>query len=136
MAITTQLAPWTAPLIVPKLQASAQAAAAVCTGQATNMCGRRWYQTVWDGYFGVGEQMSALSVFQNLLIDKVGPPATAAKGGTSIGNPGAGGGGDNVDPQTEAALGRTITTGDKAGAGILTALSLVMIIGATWWMVV
>ena len=80
--------------------------------------------------------MSALSAFQNLLISKVAAPVTAAKGGTSVGNPSAGGSTANENPVTEATLGRTITTADKAGAGILTALSLVMIIGATWWMVV
>ena len=137
LAVTTQLAPWTAPFIMPRLTASAQAAAAQCTGQATNMCGRRWYQTVWDGYFGVGEQMSAMSVFQNLLIAKVAAPVTAEKGGTSVGNPAAGGAGDNQQPSSgQVALGRVVGTGDKAGAGILTALSLILIIGATWWMVV
>ncbi|MCJ1388265.1 hydrolase 76 protein [Xylographa bjoerkii] len=137
LAVTTQLAPWTAPFIMPRLTASAQAAAAQCTGQATNMCGRRWYQTVWDGYFGVGEQMSALSIFQNLLIEKVAAPVTAAKGGTSVGNPSAGGAGDNQQPSSgQMALGRVVGTGDKAGAGILTALSLILIIAATWWMIV
>ena len=101
------------------------------------MCGRRWYQTVWDGYFGVGEQMSAMSVFQNLLIEKVAAPVTAAKGGTSVGNPSAGGGGDSQPPSSgQVALGRTVGTGDKAGAGILTSLSLILIIGVTWWMIV
>ncbi|MCJ1244516.1 hydrolase 76 protein [Trapelia coarctata] len=136
LAVCTQLAPWTEAFINPRIVASAKAAAAQCTGQNSNMCGRRWYQIPWDGYFGVGEQMSALSVFQNLLIAKVEPPVTAAKGGTSIGNPSAGGSGSGVDPNTQAALGRNIGTGDKAGAGILTALSLVMVIGGTWWMVV
>lgn len=84
----------------------------------------------------MGEQMSALSAFQNLLISKVAAPVTAAKGGTSVGNPAAGGGGDMTDPTKDATLGRTIGTGDKAGAGILTALSLILIIGATSWMVV
>jgi len=136
LAICTQMAPWTESFINPRIVASAQAAAAQCTGQNSNMCGRRWYQIPWDGYFGVGEQMSALSVFQNLLIAKVEPPVTAAKGGTSVGNPSAGGSGTGVDPKSQVALGRNIGTGDKAGAGILTAMSLVMVVGGTWWMVV
>ncbi|MCJ1476605.1 hydrolase 76 protein [Lambiella insularis] len=136
LAITTQLASFTEPFIMPRLAASAQAAAAQCTGQGTSMCGRRWYQTVWDGFFGVGEQMSAMSSFQNLLIGKVGAPATAAKGGTSVGNPAAGGAGDTTNPTTVATLGRTVGTGDKVGAGILTALSLILIMGATSWMVI
>ena len=136
LAVTTQLAPYTEQFIMPRLYASATAAAAICNGQGGTMCGRRWYQTIWDGNFGVGEQMSVMSVIQNLLISKVAAPVTAAKGGTSIGDPSAGGAGDTADPTTSETLGRTVTTADKAGAGILTALSLLLIIGATWWMVV
>lgn len=136
LAVATQMASYTEAFIMPRLVESANAAAAICTGQNSNMCGRRWYQTAWDGYFGVGEQMSALSVFQNLLIAKVGPPVTAEKGGTSVGNPSAGGSGTGVDPNSQVALGRNIKGGDKAGAGILTALSLIMVVGGTWWMVV
>ena len=136
MAVTTQLAPWTAPVIMPRLQASAIAAAAQCIGQAGDTCGRRWYQSVWDGFFGVGEQMSALAVFQANLISKVKAPVTANRGGTSKGDPSAGGSGDSNNLPVDPVLSRQISTGDRAGAAILTAVSLVLIIGATWWMVV
>jgi mannan endo-1,6-alpha-mannosidase len=84
----------------------------------------------------VGEQMSALSVFQNNLIQNSAPPVTANSGGTSASNPSAGGTSDTSTLGLDPALTTTITTTDKAGAGILTALSLVLIVAATWWMVV
>ena len=145
MAVTTQLAPYTAPRIMPLLAASAKAAAAVCTGQADGMtvgtvCGRRWYQNVWDGKWGVGEQMSAMSVFQNNLIGSQPPPLTATKGGTSKGDPGAGGNapgsGAFDDSQSwDPINSRPIRTGDKVGAGVLTAAAVSGMMLGTLWMV-
>jgi len=133
MAATIKMAPFTYDLIMPKLQASAQAAAAQCSGGADgNTCGLQWTQGAkYDGSFGVGEQMSAMEVIQSNLITKVAGPVTNNTGGTSKGNPSAGTGGDNPIA-VEAA---TITTGDKAGAGFLTVLILVGMVGGAWWMV-
>ena len=135
LSVTMQLAPFTNQTIAPLLQASAQAAAATCTGNGGNFCGRRWYQNVFDGNFGVGEQMSAMSMFQANLIHSVGPPVTAKKGGTSKGDPTAGQGtegGTINDPAATDAIGG----GDKAGAGILTVLSLALAVGGSTWMVI
>ena len=134
LAVTTQLVPTTAATIFPRLQASATAAAAQCAGQNKNLCGRRWYQTGYDGQFGVGEQMSAMSIFQNNLIGKAEAPLTLTRGGTSKSDPNAGAGNGNlpIDPN----LLNAPTTGDKAGAGILTFLSLVLVIGGTSWIVI
>ena len=137
LAVTTQLVPQLAGQIQPLLLKSAIAAAVQCSGQNKNMCGRRWYQNVWDGEFGVGEQMSAMSVFQNNLINSVAPPVTLAKGGTSQSDPSAGSGtGSGSGLTSDPAATNTITTGDKAGAGILTLISLVLVIGGTSWMVI
>lgn len=142
MAVSTLLAPFTAKTFIPRLQASALGAAAQCTGQTSNICGRRWYQTTWDGFFGIGEQMSALSIFQNNLIslsdlatNNAFAPVSADTGGTSLSNPSAGGQ-DTPRTSMSEVLTRPITTGDRAGAGILTALSLILLIAATWWMVI
>jgi mannan endo-1,6-alpha-mannosidase len=72
LAVTTQLAPQFHDQIMVKINASAQGAAKQCSGPAigTNggrtidgtTCGRRWYQSSYDGQAGVGESMSALSV--------------------------------------------------------------------------
>lgn len=136
MAITSQLVPFTGDFILPKLRASAVAAAQQCTGQpGGNACGRRWYQTGWDGHTGVGEEMAALSIMTANLVSKVDAPVTSSKGGTSVGDPSAGSSGDG-NMVTNPVLTENISTGDKAGAGILTALSLVLILGMTWWIIV
>lgn len=134
MAATTQLAPFSQNFISPKLKASAQGAAQQCSGGADGTtCGRTWHSATWDGKTGVGEQMSALSIIQANLISKVAGPVSAAKGGTSKGDPSAGTKGDNPNQILDPSMTSTITTGDEAGAGILTALVLGSLLGCVWW---
>lgn len=78
--------------------------------------------------------MGALSVIQANLIDQVSVPVTNTTGGTSQGNAAAGRGGgvSNGDP---ALTTNAITTGSRAGAGILTCLVLISVIGCSWWMI-
>jgi hypothetical protein len=133
LALSAQLAPFTSVQIMPLLQHSAQAAARQCdAGPNQNMCGSRWNNQTADGNFGVGQQMSALSIIQSTLALDVKPPYSADTGGTSKGNPAAGTGSEA--PST--AQFDPITTGSKAGAGILTALVLVSMMGGGWWLVV
>jgi mannan endo-1,6-alpha-mannosidase len=136
MAMTSRLVPDLAPNITSRLQTSAAGAALQCSGQGKNACGRRWYQNVWDGFTGVGEQMSAMSVFQNNLIHNFPGPLTADKGGTSKSDPDAGSGTGEGSANQDPTLTSPITTADKAGAGILTLISLVLVIGGTSWMVI
>jgi len=75
--------------------------------------------------------MSALEVIQSTLVDYVPGPVSNFTGGTSTGNNLAGTGGDK-NPLAPPA---PITTGDRAGAGILTALVIVSVLGCAWWMV-
>lgn len=132
MAYTAIVAPWTRQYLDPLLKASAQAAAKQCTGGPKGTsCGLRWIDNGKnDGSFGVGEQMAAMEVVQALLYPTVPGPVTAAKGGISVSNPTAG---NNV-PETPIRF-STVTTGDRAGAGILTLLVLVGIVVGAWWMV-
>ncbi|KAH0541811.1 hypothetical protein FGG08_003766 [Glutinoglossum americanum] len=134
MAAATKMAPFIEPIVVPKLRTSAQAAAAQCIGgPSSNTCGIKWTQgATWDGSTGVGEQMSALEVIQSTLINTVAPPVTAQKGGTSKGDPSAGSGGDN--PMSVTPI-EPVTTGDRVGAGFLTLLILVGVLGGAWWMI-
>jgi len=130
MAATTKVAPWTHDLLMPLLSASATAAAKSCGGDDGVTCGTDWLNGNWDGTYGVGQQMNALEVIQSNLIDSVSGPVGNKTGGISIGDPAAGTGGD----RNPAAPAKAITTSDRAGAGILTALVLVGFVGGSWWM--
>ena len=128
MAITAKIVPHTYDTIMPKLKASAQAAALQCSGP-DNACGLKWTDgATFDGSTGVGEQMAALEVFQSLLIDKVEGPADNSTG-ISKGDPSAGSGGDPViDPGN-------ITTADRVGAGFVTTILLVAILTSAGFLI-
>lgn len=89
MAASTKVAPWLYDDIQPYLAASAVAAAAQCDGGSDGVtCGTKWTTNgVWDGTYGVGQQMSALEVIQSNLIQRVQGPVSNSTGGTSSGNP-------------------------------------------------
>lgn len=132
MAATMVRAPFTKELLLPLLQESARAAARACTGgDDGQQCGLRWTTGTFDGSVGVGEQMAALEVFQSNLWDQVPGPVTADKGGISPGDPSAGTGGDQ---SPEGFNPNDVTTGDRVGAGILTTIVLMGIMGGAWWM--
>lgn len=137
MAVATQLVPALASEIWPYLQSSAMGAAGQCSGGTDGKtCGAEWNSTTWDGTSGVGQQMSSLSAIQaNLLTTKnLKPPYTTKTGGTSKGDPSAG----TSDGQTSSlptVYTDKVSTGDKAGAGILTALVLFLVMGGSFWMV-
>ena len=135
MAATTKLAPYTYDIIMPKLKASASAAAQQCSGGDNGkMCGMQWTEGAkWDGTTGVGQQMGALSVIQANLITKAAAPVSSKTGGTSKGDASAGTGVTNEANNGQPLM--TITKKDKAGAGILTTLVLIGVIGGCWWMV-
>ena len=136
MAASVKVAPFLTDMIMPYLQTSAAAAAAQCDGGSDGVtCGTKWTQTVWDGTYGVGQQMSALEVIQSLLIADVRGPLTNNTGGSSKGNAGAGG---NSLGGVAALLGNTIatkkiTTADRAGAGIVTVIVLGTFLGGAWY---
>ena len=135
MAATTQIAPFTENFIMQKLRASATGAAGQCSGppRAGTTCGRKWYEGSWDNNQGVGEQMSALSVIQANLIQKVNPPVSLVSGGSSKSNPSAGTAPVGTHPDGATVTTRLITVGDKAGAGILTAITLISLLGCIVW---
>lgn len=132
MGYTMKVAPFTMDTLMPKMRISAVAAAKQCNaGEDQTTCGLRWWQNGQnDGSFGVGEQMSAMEIIQNLLIDEVSGPVNETNGGISKSDPSAG-----SEPQDLPTKFEDVTTGDKAGAGFLTTLILVGILGGAWWMV-
>ncbi|TPX14497.1 uncharacterized protein E0L32_005461 [Thyridium curvatum] len=131
LAATTKWAPWSYDTIKPWLEASAQACVAQCTGGDNGrMCGLRWTDNgKWDGSTGVGQQMAAVEVVLANLIKDSGTPVTDNSGGTSQGDPSAGGSdiGRN-DPFGTHTDWAPITAGDQAGAYILTIAVLVFLI--------
>lgn len=130
MATTTQLAPFTAAKILPVLQSSTQAAVNQCTGGANGRtCGFKWSSGSYDGTSGAGQEMDALGAVSSLLIGEARAPLTNLTGGTSLGNYAAGSGSDNFQNTLTP-----LTTGDKAGAGILTFLILAAATGTFGWM--
>lgn len=134
MAATAQIAPFTHDTLMPKLRASAQAAALQCSGP-NNACGLRWTEGAnYDGKTGVGEQMAAMEVFQTNLVDHVEKRVTTDTGGISQGNPDAGK--DSSDKAYVGGFDNAITRADRAGAWILTVLVMVLTFGGVWFMVV
>ncbi|KAI5867610.1 glycoside hydrolase family 76 protein [Durotheca rogersii] len=122
MAATTKWAPWTLDRIKTLLQNSAVAAANQCTGgDNQRMCGLKWANNSgqWDGTTGVGQQMAAMEVVLANMIQQADPPATNNSGGTSAGNPSAGGSDQGrLDP--DGRYYGVVAKGDRAGAVICT----------------
>jgi len=136
MAASTKWAPFMLDSVMPVLKTSAVAAAKQCSGSPADrpngrMCGLSWSEgEVWDGTSGVGQEMAAMQVIQANLIQSAREPLTNATGGTSKGDPGAGTG----DPAgTDPTVLEPLTTGDKAGAGILTAVVAAIILSGLVW---
>ena len=74
--------------------------------------------------------MAALSVIGTNLLTSAMVPLTKGTGGNSVSNPEAGTESPNTQP---GATVKPITTSDRAGAGILTFLIIVGVIGGAWW---
>lgn len=136
MAAATKFAPFITDRVLAVLKTSAAAAAKQCSGSPADrpngrMCGLSWSKgTEWDGTSGIGQQMGALEVIQSNLIQQSRDPLTNSTGGTSKGDPAAGTG----DPtSTDPTVLRPLTTGDKAGAGILTAVVVAIILSGLVW---
>lgn len=135
LAITTLLVPYTRDEILPKLQDSAKAAAASCSGgDDGDHCGVRWYQSKWDGTSGLEQQMATTAVFSANLVafeqqsnhpDSPDAPLTSQSGGNSTSNPSAGLSDSQGNDQSSSQI--TIGTADKVGAGIVTA-----VFGCAW----
>ncbi|KAI1608932.1 mannan endo-1,6-alpha-mannosidase [Exophiala viscosa] len=77
LAGTSIMAPFTAGRIGEILRASAQGAAAACTGGLNGtVCGSKWYLGGWDGTSGLGQELCAMEAMYALLVNQTNPPAT------------------------------------------------------------
>lgn len=132
LASTIVVAPYTRELIMPYLRASGIAAAKQCIGGTNGRtCGLSWTSGQWDGTSGVGQEMAAMSaLYVNLMaLETIAAPVTNSTGGTSVGNPNAGS--QSVVDYTDY---DKPTTGDRAGAGFLTAVVVIGITSMFTWM--
>ena len=75
--------------------------------------------------------MAALSAIGAILNRDSLTPKSSQSGATSKGDPNAG----STAPQDPTALRSTITTGDKAGAAVLTLIAAAIVIGGAVWLV-
>lgn len=75
--------------------------------------------------------MQALSVIGANLITPQMAPLSVRTGGTSESDPNAG---SDTDPDPAASR-KPITTKDKAGAGILTVLVILGLVGGSLWLI-
>ena len=129
LVATAELAPFTYELIMPKLASSANAAVKTCTAGTTgNKCGLRWNTGTNDGSIGVGEQMAVLEVLQSNLVDTIPGWVSDVKGtGSSVGDPNAGSRSTSNARLSPSAA----TTADRIGAGFLTAIVLIGVVGGS-----
>lgn len=131
LGLTAYMVPETYDDIYSLLDASARAASNSCSGGTDgHTCGLNWWYSGWDGYYGLGEQMSALEVMQNLRIRDRPAPCTNSTCGTSQGDGAAG----TQQSQTNLSP-LTIDKGDEAGAAIITVVVGATIVGAFAWTV-
>ncbi|KAF1983636.1 glycoside hydrolase family 76 protein [Aulographum hederae CBS 113979] len=87
MALTSQLAPFTASTISPLLRASAEGAAAACQNDIDGIvCGTSWTGGGLNGDEGLSQDISALEVVQANLIPRAAAPEGAAGTATTGGN--------------------------------------------------
>lgn len=135
MAQVTQLAPHTRDKIMSALTKSTQAAVKQCTGgESGRQCGFYWSSGQFvdpqsDKTNGAGEAMNVLSAVSTLLVDETPGPVTKATGGTSQGDVNAGNPGHDQDKRGL----KTITTGDRVGAGFLTILMIAFGVSVFAW---
>jgi mannan endo-1,6-alpha-mannosidase len=134
MAATAQLVPETSNTIMTYLKASATAAAAQCDGGTKGtICGEHWTaNSTYDGTYGVGQQMSALSVIQSNLIMSTKGLVTNDTGGTSAGDAAAG---TSSSSNSDGSVNSPTTTADRVGAGILTAMLIAGCLGGVGFLV-
>jgi mannan endo-1,6-alpha-mannosidase len=135
LAATTKLAPFTSTQIMSLLSTTATAAAKTCTaGTRGNHCGLKWTTGSNDGSTGVGEQMAALEAVQSMLIPQTRDWVSEVKGtGTSEGDATAG---TDSRLNTDGSENDPVSSGDKAGAAVLTMLIIAGVIGGSAFMVV
>lgn len=148
---TMYMLPQAKNLMWDKLSTTAQAASWSCSGGYDgHTCGLNWTYSGYDGNAGLGEQICALGAFNAILAPEKSKIYRAAdlpelyQASNSSANQtessqgsvyGYGDAGAN-STQNVTAHKLNLDTGDKAGAGVLTAVVLLFLIGSSAWLVI
>ncbi|KAJ5085379.1 CAZyme family GH76 [Penicillium argentinense] len=114
--------------VMGKFKASAVAAGQQCSGGDDGKhCGIRWTKkAAWDGTTGLEQEMAVLGVLNAVMVPfKAQAPYNSDNGGKSEAEPTSD---KDSNPKT-----RRITTGDRAGAGILTVVFVGTWVGGLTW---
>lgn len=135
---TIQMAPYTTDIIMPKLTSSAQAAASECNG---DICPQIWTGTTSTNVTsGVGEELSALSFVQGLLVKDAAVPVTGNETSTdsSNGTPTSTGSSSGTQTATTSGSGKP-TSSTNAGSVVSAEMArMVMLaagLGSMGWLV-
>ncbi|KAI5960657.1 DCW1 [Candida pseudojiufengensis] len=132
LGLTSVLVPDTYPRIHKWLVDSSNAAAGSCSGGSDGVtCGLSWtnWTVGWDTYYGLGEQMSALECIQNLVVKpplKMSDFEVKPESMPWLGYP--------KHPENAKSL--DLHTKDYGGAGVITAIIGISIIGCFIWLIV
>ncbi|KAF3318773.1 hydrolase 76 protein [Orbilia oligospora] len=143
MGYTAQVAPYTYDTIMMHLRKNAALAAATCIGEPRGTaCGQKWnVGAQWDGYHGLGEQINAMEVIQNIIPyvrPNIGLIFNSNNGGTSRSNPGGKGNTKTMrnwrlilaaEYAKHALRNYEIKAADRFGGAILTLLTLGLLAG-------
>ncbi|KAF3209740.1 hydrolase 76 protein [Orbilia oligospora] len=143
MGYTAQVAPYTYDTIMMHLRKNAALAAATCIGEPHGTaCGQKWnIGAQWDGYHGLGEQINAMEVIQNIIPyvrPNIGLIFNSNNGGTSRSNPGGKGNKKTMrnwrlilaaEYAKYALRNYEIKAADRFGGAVLTLLTLGLLAG-------
>lgn len=113
--------------ILPHIQTTALGAAKACSGESKNACGGRFY-TAYDNQASMENQISGVEVISAAMLNFLksdAVPVNVKSGGNSSSSAKPGGG----DTDASLPVYKAITTGDKAGAGILTVIFVTGLLG-------
>lgn len=131
LADISLIIPSLAETILPKLQVSAEGAANSCTGNGQNLCGNRWYGG-YDGQNSMENAISGSQMMSAVMVKFLGSsskPVSTATGGNGTSEPHNGTGQNSQN--SDSAMLSSITTADRAGAGILTVLLVAGVVGGS-----
>ncbi|KAH6668223.1 putative cell wall glycosyl hydrolase Dfg5 [Halenospora varia] len=119
-----QMAPYTSSLITPLISSTAQAAAKACDSTG---CPLSWNETVTSSKGGVGEQLSALTYVQGLLLKQAASPATGATAATN--GTTTTGSGSATNPSGTSSGTATPSSTPNAAAGMTSQMGTGMLVG-------